>query len=184
MVLSQLLSTWLIVFSICTKPRLGSMVLMKSTMDSRLSCCRIKGLWLPSRLKATLKITSDPCRNNISDKQRGGKKNSEVKTTSVCNPGRQRRNIMWMLTKAVERSLRRGLGTFYDQYIDVSDKSVSKQIQAWEAMCRLCRFEYLCWGHWMKQGGGKGLGRRSYNRLRMGGDMRHLTFDTKVFTRQ
>lgn len=58
--------TWLTVFSICTRPRLGSSVLMTSTMDSRLSCCMIRSLWLPSRLKPTLKMTSGPCRNNIS----------------------------------------------------------------------------------------------------------------------
>ncbi|TNN69412.1 hypothetical protein EYF80_020413 [Liparis tanakae] len=49
---------------------------MKSTMDSRLSCCRINGLWLPSKLKATLKMTSDPCRNNISDRGQSGVKRS------------------------------------------------------------------------------------------------------------
>lgn len=60
--------TWLMVFSICTKPRLGSVFFMKSTMVSRFSCCRIKGLWLPKRLKATLNMTSDPWRKIISKK--------------------------------------------------------------------------------------------------------------------
>lgn len=60
--------TWLMVFSICTRPRLGSVFLMKSTMVSRFSCCRIKGLWLPKRLKATLNMTSDPWRKIISRK--------------------------------------------------------------------------------------------------------------------
>lgn len=67
---SVFIPTWFMVFSICTRPRLGSVVFMKSTMDSRLSCCRSRGLWLPSRLKATLKITSEPWRNNISGKER------------------------------------------------------------------------------------------------------------------
>ena len=74
--------TWLIVFSICTRPRLGSVVLMKSTMDSRLSCCRIRGLWLPSRLKATLKMTSEPWRNNISGR---GQKESKVVQVNKYN---------------------------------------------------------------------------------------------------
>lgn len=60
--------TWLMVFSICTRPRLGSVFFMKSTMVSRFSCCRIKGLWLPKRLKATLNMTSDPWRKIISGK--------------------------------------------------------------------------------------------------------------------
>lgn len=58
--------TWLIVFSICTRPRLGKVVLINSTIVSRLSCWRINGLWLPRRLKATLKMTSDPWRNSMS----------------------------------------------------------------------------------------------------------------------
>ncbi len=62
--------TWLIVFSICTRPRLGKVVLMNSTIDSRLSCCRIRGLWLPRRLKATLKMTSDPWRNSMSGRHK------------------------------------------------------------------------------------------------------------------
>ncbi len=61
--------TWFIVFSICTRPRLGKVVLMNSTIDSRFSCCRIRGLWLPRRLKATLKMTSDPWRNSMSGRQ-------------------------------------------------------------------------------------------------------------------
>lgn len=62
--------TWLIVFSICTKPRLGSVFFMKSTIVSRFSCCRIKGLWLPKRLRATLNMTSDPWRKIISRRHR------------------------------------------------------------------------------------------------------------------
>lgn len=66
--------TWLMVFSICTKPRLGSVLFMKSTMVSRFSCCRIKGLWLPNRLKATLNMTSDPWRKIISEKTQKSRK--------------------------------------------------------------------------------------------------------------
>ena len=73
------------VFSICTRPSLGSMVLMKSTMDSRLSCCRIRGLWLPSRLKATLKMASDPWRNNISDKTTKRRRKLEKKQNIGIN---------------------------------------------------------------------------------------------------
>lgn len=58
------------VFSICTKPRFGRIHLTKSTIVSKFSCCRIKGLWLPSKLKATLNITSDPWRNSMSGGRR------------------------------------------------------------------------------------------------------------------
>ena len=71
---SRLNHTWLIVFSICTKPRLGSVLFIKSTMVSRFSCCRIKGLWYPSRLKATLNMTSDPWRKIISGKTQKSQK--------------------------------------------------------------------------------------------------------------
>lgn len=71
---SRLNHTWLIVFSICTKPRLGSVLFIKSTMVSRFSCCRIKGLWLPSRLRATLNMTSDPWRKIISGKTQKSQK--------------------------------------------------------------------------------------------------------------
>lgn len=76
---SGLNHTWLMVFSICTKPRLGSMLFIKSTIVSRFSCCRIKGLWLPNRLKATLNMTSDPWRKIISGKTQKSRKLSRTR---------------------------------------------------------------------------------------------------------
>ena len=43
----------------------GGVLFIKSIMISRFSCCRIRNLWLPSRLKAALNMISDPWRKII-----------------------------------------------------------------------------------------------------------------------
>ena len=43
----------------------GGVLFIKSIMISRFSCCRIRSLWLPSRLKAALNMISDPWRKII-----------------------------------------------------------------------------------------------------------------------
>lgn len=109
--------TWLMVFSICTKPRLGSVFLMKSTMVSRFSCCRIKGLWLPKRLKATLNMTSVPWRKIMSGKTQkhkvnpnqfdGSAQGSPLGLCSINSPGNARgthlRCSRWNLHQAYAR---------------------------------------------------------------------------------